>query len=238
LSAGAFVVNSGVSRFGADDAAMKRLQTSAAKLVPQVERMSPRTFSRAVAAGEVTLGTAIMLPLVPAAAAGIGLSVFAASLVAARQPTSGQHVDPTDDATGSAVPNATEAWMLGSGVSLLLDALTTPAHDKSIEVSAKLQEKAAARKRHLRRSRRRAAALAALSAANLGEKANTAGARLHDAGEQLSERATELRDEYQPVAAKKLKKAKKKARKQAKHIAEVARTAAEDAHERIQQTVS
>jgi uncharacterized membrane protein YphA (DoxX/SURF4 family) len=238
LSTGAFVVNSGISTFNADDETTKRLQTTAARLVPQVERMQPRTFARVLAAGEVTLGTALMLPVVPAAVAGLGLSAFAASLLAAERPTNGQHANGKGEPTTQATPTATEAWMLGAGVSLLLDALTSPAHDKSVEVSARLHEKAAARKRHLRRSRRRAAALAAVSAANLGGKAHVAGDRLRDAGELVGERVTELRDEYQPVAAKKLKKAKKKARKQAKSVAATARESAEGASQRIQQQLA
>jgi len=240
LTAGAFVLNSGVSTFNASDQKAKRLQTSAAKLVPQVERMDPRTFAKALAAGEVTLGTALMLPIVPPAIAGLGLSAFAASLLATRQPISGQNSDEPGETSTAAVPGATEAWMLGSGVSLLLDALTTPAHDKKVEVSAKLHEKAAAKKRHLRHSRRRAAALAA--SAQLGDKARDAGLRaserLQVAGEHLGERAVELRDEYQPVAAKKLKKARKKARKQAKHMAAAARTSAEGVNERLHQVAS
>ena len=235
LTTGAFVLNSGVNTFGADDETSKRMQASAAKLVPQVERMDPRTFSKVLAAGEVTLGTALMLPIVPAAVAGLGLTAFAASVLATQRPSNGQHADTTgEQPANQAVPHATEAWMLGAGVSLLLDALTSPAHDKTVEMSAKLHEKAAAKKRHLRRSRRRAAALGAVSAANLGDKASAAGERLHQAGEHL----VELRDEYQPVAAKKLKKAKKKARKQAKHLAEAARTSAEGASQRIQQVAS
>jgi len=225
LTTGAFVLNSGVSTFGASDEQTKKLQSTAAKLMPQVERMDPRTFAKVVGAGEVTLGTALMLPMVPAAVAGLGLTALAASLLASRPTTNGHHASPGGETTSVPVPNATEAWMLGSGVSLLLDALTTPAHDKSVEVSAKLHEKAAAKKRHLRRSRRRAAALAA--SAHLGDKAHAAGERL-----------TEFRDEYQPVATKKLKKAKKKARKQAKHIAAVARESAEGASQRLQQVAS
>jgi hypothetical protein len=238
LTTGAFVLNSGISTFNGDGAKTSRLQTSAARLVPQVERMDPRTFTKVVGVGEVTLGAALMLPVVPAAVAGLGLSAFAASLLASQRPVNGQHADTSDEPATQPVPEATEAWMLGAGVSLLLDALTTPAHDKSVEVSAKLHEKAAAKKRHLRRSRRRAAALSAVSAAHLGDRAGAAGERLHDAGERLGERVIELRDEYQPVAAKKLKKAKKKARKQAKHAAAVARESAETVGARLEQLAS
>jgi hypothetical protein len=219
LTTGAFVLNSGVSTFSATGEKTTRLQSTAAKLVPQVERMDPRTFAKVLGAGEVTLGTALMLPVVPAAVAGLGLTAFAASLLATRSSNDGQHADSDGQ---PAVPNATEAWMLGSGVSLLLDALTAPAHDKTVAVSAKLHEKAAANKRHLRRSRRRAAAFEAM----------------HEAGERVGDRVTELRDEYQPIAAKKLKKAKKKARKQAKFVAAAARETADGASHRIQQVAS
>ena len=238
LGTGAFVVNSGIAAFSADNETTKRLQSTAARLMPQVEKMDPRTFAKVLGAGEVTLGAALILPVVPAAVAGLGLSAFAASLLATQRPTNGQHADGQNETPASATPPATEAWMLGAGVSLLLDALTTPAHDKTVEVSAKLHEKAAAKKRHLRRSRRRAAALGAVSAAHLGDRATAAGERLLDAGERVGERATELRDEYQPVAAKKLKKAKKKARKQAKHVAAVARESADDVSGRLQQLAS
>jgi hypothetical protein len=242
LTTGAFVLNSGVTRFNADEQTSKRLQQTAAQWLPQVNRMDSRTFAKTVAAGEVALGTALMLPVVPAAIAGLGITAFAASLLAARGSAAGQHVGPTGVPTESttpepAVPKATEAWMLGSGVSLLLDALTAPAHDKSVEVSAKLHEKAAAKKRHLRRSRRRAAALSAVSSAQLGEKAHDAseliGERLQGAGERI----VELRDEYQPVAAKKLKQTRKQARKKAQHFAEAARASAETAGERLQHAV-
>jgi len=238
LTTGAFVVNSGISTFNADDETTKKLQTSAARLVPQVERMDSRTFAKVLAAGEVTLGTALMLPVVPAAVAGLGLSAFAASLLATQRHTNGQHADARSEPPAPATVTATDAWMLGAGVSLLIDALTSPAHDKSVEVSAKLHEKAAAKKRHLRRSRRRAAAVGAVSAAHLGDRATAAGERLLEASERVGERATELRDEYQPVAAKKLKKAKKKARKQAKHVAAVARESADSVSGRLQQVAS
>ncbi len=235
LTTGAFVLNSGVSTFNANEEKIQRLHASAVSVLPQVARLKPRTFAKALAAGEVTLGTALMLPIVPPAIAGLGLSAFAASLLAARQPASAQQAAAPGE-TSSAVPGATEAWMLGSGVSLVLDALTTPAHDKKVELSARMQEKAAAKRRHLRRSRRKAAALAA--SAQLGDKARDAGDRLSDASGRVAERASELRDEYQPVAAKKLKKAKKRARKQAEQAAATARASAEGLSERLQQVAS
>jgi hypothetical protein len=189
LTTGAYVLNTGIATFGVDDDASARLQSTVATYVPQANRLDPRTFSKVVAAGEVTLGTALLLPIVPTAAAGLALTAFGGSLLATRW--------RTPDATSA--PAVTDAWLTGSGASLLLDALVSPAHDKRVEVSATLHEKAAAKRRFLRRARRRAA---------VGDKAHAAGEKLQDA----SERIVELRDEYQPVAAKKLKKARKQAK--------------------------
>jgi hypothetical protein len=233
-------LNSGLTKFGADDETAKRLQAAATAVMPQLERVDPRTFAKALAAGEVTLGTALLLPVIPPAVAGAGLTAFAGSLLTMWWRTPGMHKEASLRPTPEGTPVAKDVWMLGSGVSLLLDALLSPAHDKHVEISATVHEKASARKRHLRRARRRA---------QIGQKVHEAGERLHDvAGEQLqhaAERAVELRDEYQPVAAKKLKKAKKTARKQSKQLAKqskqlakAARESAGEATARIQQAAA
>jgi uncharacterized membrane protein YphA (DoxX/SURF4 family) len=233
LSTGAFILNSGLTKFTADDETAKRLQAAATAFAPQLERVDPRTFSKGLAVGEVTLGTALLLPIVPPAVAGAGLSAFAGSLLTMWWKTPGMHRESSIRPTPEGVPVAKDVWMLGSGMSLLLDALLSPAHDKHVEVSATVHEKAAAKRRHLRRARRRA---------QLGAKVHDAGGRLQEAaGERLhdaTERLVELRDEYQPVAAKKMKKARKKARKQSKQLAKAARASAHDASERIQQAVA
>ena len=218
LTSGAFVLNSGVAKFGADDESSKKLQATAATMVPQVDRMDPRVFARVVAGAEVGLGAALLLPVVPPAAAGLGLTLFAGSALSAWLHAPGAKPEGSMRPTTESLPIAKDAWMLGSGVSLLVDALTAPAHDKHVQVSATVHEKAAERKRRWRRAQRKAAA----------------EERLHDMGERIGE----LRDEYQPVAAKKLKKARKKVRKQSKQLAESARASAKDTAERIHQAVS
>lgn len=233
LSTGAFILNSGLTKFGADDETSKRLQSSAAQLMPRLERVDPRTFSKALAAGEVTLGTALLLPVIPPAVAGAGLSAFAGSVLTMWWKTPGMHREASIRPTPEGVPVAKDVWMLGSGVSLLLDALLSPAHDKHVEVSATVHEKAAAKRRRLRRARRRTA---------LGARVHDAGERVQEAaGERLqdaTDRMVELRDEYQPVAAKKLKQARKQARKQSKRLAKQSKQLARDATGRIQEAVA
>lgn len=204
LTTGALIINAGIAQFNADEESSRTLHQTAAQYVPQVGRMDPRVFSRSLAAGQLTLGAALLLPVVPTAAAGLGLSLLGASLAATKWRTPGMRT-PTED-----------VLMAGSGVSLLLDSLTSSAHDKHVEISATVQEKAKAKQRHHRRARRRAAALAA--SAQLGERAHDAGERLQEVGEKAGERIVEWRDEYQPVAAKKLKKARKQARKTSRQV--------------------
>ncbi|MFL6088708.1 MAG: hypothetical protein ACJ71Z_01035 [Aeromicrobium sp.] len=233
LTTGAFILNSGISKFSADDETAKQLQTTATALTPRFERIEPQTFAKALSVGEVALGAALLTPAVPTLVAGAGLSVFAGSLLTMWWRTPGMHAESSPRPTPQGVPIAKDVWMLGSGVSLVIDALTTPAHDKRVELSATAHEKVAAKKRRLR---------SAAGRAQVGEKAHEVGARLHEAAEEYlqdaGERLAELRDEYQPVAAKKLKKAKKKARKQTTHLAEVAREKAHDAGTRVQQAVA
>lgn len=211
LSTGAYIINSGITDFNGNGNRTQQLQATVAQYAPQVNRIDPQLFAKLVAGGEVALGTALLVPKVPAAIAGLGLSAFAGTLLATqlRSPSSAPRTETEAAANRSTrvEPIAKDAWLLGAGVNLLLDALISPAHDKRVEVSATAHEKAAAKKRQWRSARRRAA---------LGDKAQAAGVKLHDAGERLAE----LREEYQPVAEKQLKKARKKARKNAKHLAE------------------
>lgn len=214
VTTGAFILNSGLTKLSADDETSKQLQSMASALTPRVQQVTPQAFARTVAAGEITLGTALLLPLVPTAAAGLGLTAFAASLLTMWWRTPGMHEPDSVRPTPGGVTIAKDVWMLGSGVSLVADSLTTPAHDKHVELSATVHEKVAAKRRGLRRARQRAA---------LSERA-------HDVGE----RVVELRDEYQPIAEKKLKKARKQVKKKSKRLASAARDAAQDAGDRIQ----
>lgn len=243
ITTGAFILNSGLGKFGADDETAKYLHESAKRLSPQFERVSPQVFAKTLAVGEVALGTALLVPVVPPLAAGVGLTAFAGSLLTMWWRTPGMHHEGSIRPTHAGIPVAKDVWMLGAGSSLVLDALSTPAHDKRVELTAMVQEKAAAKKRGLRRARRKAA---------VGEKVSVAGDRLqegfHEAGAYLADLRDEyqpvaaetlkkasqkaqqsahdagdyfadLRDEYQPVAEKKIKKAKKKARKKSKELA-------------------
>jgi hypothetical protein len=125
LATGAFILNSGLSKLrSTDDEMHKQLHGMASTAYPALEGVEAKDFTKALAAGEVVLGTAVLTPVIGAGLAGAGLTAFSAGLLglywripALRQPGS---IRPSQE--GMAI--AKDSWMLGIGLGLLIDAVT------------------------------------------------------------------------------------------------------------------
>jgi len=124
LAAGAFILNAGLGKWSADEETAARLHGTAVATYPVLNRIKPRDFVKLLAAGEIALGSALLLPVVPAAAAGAALTAFSAALLGiyARTPgmTKEDGIRPSQQGTAL----AKDVWMLGIGLGLTLDALT------------------------------------------------------------------------------------------------------------------
>ncbi len=124
LAAGAFILNAGLGKWSADEETAARLHGMAAGTYPFLARLKPKDFARLLSAGEIALGAALLLPVVPAAAAGAGLTAFSAGLLGlyARTPgmTREDGIRPSQQGTAL----AKDVWMLGIGIGLVADALT------------------------------------------------------------------------------------------------------------------
>jgi uncharacterized membrane protein YphA (DoxX/SURF4 family) len=214
LTTGAFILNSGIGKLTADDDTSKALHGMAAGSLPYVDQVDHRVFAKALAAGEIALGTALLVPMVPAAVAGLGLTAFSGALMAMWWRTPGMHQEGIPRPTPQGLAQAKDVWMLGAGLSLVLDALTEPAHDKKVQAVATVVEKAATKRRQARRAEKMAAVAAATSTAHLAESARRAA-------ESAQHTTKQLRDEYGPVAAEKAKRASTR-------LAESARTSADE----------
>src|SRR5882724_1712236 len=81
IAAGAFIVNSGLTKLKVDDEHAAQLHGMAANTYPFLKKIPPPTFARMLAAGELVIGTGLLLPVVPTAVAGAGLAGFAAALL-------------------------------------------------------------------------------------------------------------------------------------------------------------
>jgi hypothetical protein len=124
LTAGAFILNAGLGKWSADEQTAAALHGMAVATYPVLARLKPADFVRLLSAGEIALGTALLLPVVPTALAGMGLTAFSAALLGmyARTPglTKEDGIRPTRQGTAL----AKDVWLLGIGAGLTIDALT------------------------------------------------------------------------------------------------------------------
>ena len=121
LATGAYLLNSGISKLSLDEESARAVQGMAANAVPQVKQVPAATFGKALAASEIALGGALLLPLIPTKLAALGLTGFGAGLVAvyAKTPglTQGDGIRPTQ----AGISMAKDTWLAAIGLALLLD---------------------------------------------------------------------------------------------------------------------
>jgi uncharacterized membrane protein YphA (DoxX/SURF4 family) len=124
LAAGAFTLNSGVSKWNADEQTAKALHGMAAGAYPFLADMKPRDFARLLSATEIGLGALVLLPVAPAALAGAALSAYSAALLGLYARTEGLRREDGIRPTEQGVAFAKDVWMLGIGLGLVADGLT------------------------------------------------------------------------------------------------------------------
>jgi uncharacterized membrane protein YphA (DoxX/SURF4 family) len=124
LAAGAFILNAGLGKLSADEEAAARLHGMAAGTYPFLAKIQPKDFARLLAIGEIALGSALLLPVVPAAAAGAGLAAFSGGLLGMYLRTPGMTKEDGVRPSQQGTALAKDVWMLGIGLGLVVDALT------------------------------------------------------------------------------------------------------------------
>ena len=128
LATGAFVLNSGISKWKAtDEETHKQIHALASNAYPQVESVDAKMFTKSLAGAEVALGAALLTPFVSPALAGAALTAFSGGLVGRYLRTPGMHEDGSLRPSQNGTAVAKDIWMLGIGTALLLDAITSRA---------------------------------------------------------------------------------------------------------------
>jgi hypothetical protein len=120
---GAYVLNSGLSKRNLEGESAESLHDMAAKAIPQVQQMPPQQFTKLLSRAETALGAALLLPAVPSALAGLGLAGFATGLVQLYLKTPGMRQPKSLRPTQQGTSLAKDAWLLGAGLTLILDDL-------------------------------------------------------------------------------------------------------------------
>ena len=142
VAAGAYILNSGLGKLRADDETAKGTHGMATNAYPALEKIDPKVFVKVLAAGEITVGAALLLPIVPAAVAGAGLMAFSGGLLGMywRNPHLHRENDPRPTQDGVGV--AKDVWLFGIGTGLVLDSATAPVHTKRVQVTQHLKDSA------------------------------------------------------------------------------------------------
>jgi uncharacterized membrane protein YphA (DoxX/SURF4 family) len=123
LTAGAFMLNSGFGKVDADKSAAEQLHGFAAGTYPVLGKVEPELFAKVLSAAEIATGVALLVPFVPAAVAGIGLTAFSAGLIGMYLKTPGMRKQGSLRPTEQGIALAKDVWLLGIGLSLTFDGL-------------------------------------------------------------------------------------------------------------------
>lgn len=121
LATGGFILHSGLEKWKADEETAAGVHGFASIAYPFLSDMKPATFARMLAAGEIVIGAALMLPTVSNRVAGVGLAGLAGGLLGLYAKAPGMRREgsiwPTQQ--GNAV--AKDVWLAGISADLILD---------------------------------------------------------------------------------------------------------------------
>ncbi|HEV7875933.1 MAG TPA: hypothetical protein VGP00_04610 [Nocardioides sp.] len=123
LAAGGYILHSGLEKWNGGPEQAQGLHGFASGAFPFLAKVNPPTFLKLLAAGEIAVGAALLVPLVPDEAAGIALSGFSAGLVALYLRTPGLRKPGSIWPTQEGIGVSKDVWLLGVGASLLADGL-------------------------------------------------------------------------------------------------------------------
>ncbi len=146
LAAGAFFLNAGLTKLGLEEeqaAGMKKMATAG---VPPLEKLDDSTFAKALPAGEIAVGAALLLPFVPSWLAGLGLTAFSAGLVNMYLHTPGMTQEDGIRPTQEGTALAKDVAFLGIGATLVLDSVFSRRHVVRKVRADKVKVKRAGRK--------------------------------------------------------------------------------------------
>ena len=119
ISAGAFILNSGLGKRSADEGTAAGLHGFATGTYPFLKSVDPATFVKVLAYSEIAVGTALLTPFVPTAVAGAALTAFSGGLLGLYLNTPGMRKPGSLAPTQEGLTVAKDVWLLGIGIGLL-----------------------------------------------------------------------------------------------------------------------
>jgi uncharacterized membrane protein YphA (DoxX/SURF4 family) len=125
LAAGAYVLHSGIEKWSGGPEQAAGVHGMAAGAFPVLKGLKPTEFLKVLSVGEIAVGAALLAPVVSPAKAGLALTGFSGALVALYLRTDALHKPGSVWPTQAGIGVSKDVWMLGIGIGLLADALTS-----------------------------------------------------------------------------------------------------------------
>jgi hypothetical protein len=125
LAVGMIFLESGVEKFRADDTAAAAVHSMVSNAYPLLGMIDAKTLTRLVSVGKIALGAALVLPMLPSAVVGIGLAGASTGLLGLYLRIPGMRRERSPRPTPSGFALAKDVWLLGIGLNLVIDAVTS-----------------------------------------------------------------------------------------------------------------
>jgi hypothetical protein len=130
VATGAYILNSGLSKRGLEGQPAEGMHAMAAGAIPAVKKIPPDRFAQLLSAGEIALGGALLAPFISSRIAGAAMAGFSAALIQLYLKTPGMRLEGSIKPTQDGIGLAKDVWLLGAGLTLLLDPNPTPKPSK------------------------------------------------------------------------------------------------------------
>jgi uncharacterized membrane protein YphA (DoxX/SURF4 family) len=123
IAAGAYILHSGVEKWGAPGERAALLHGMASGAFPWLRRIPPAVFLRLLAVTEIGVGSGLLIPLVRNRLAGTALCAFSGTLLTMYLRTPAMHRPGSVWPTPAGMAVSKDVWMLGIGLGLVLEDL-------------------------------------------------------------------------------------------------------------------
>lgn len=120
LATGAFILNAGISKLGADEETAQGIHGLASTAYPMIKDVKPKDFTEVLAYSEIALGTALLVPTVPSGVAGTALAGFGSALLGVYWQAPGMRQEGSVRPTPDGLAVAKDSWLVGIGITLVM----------------------------------------------------------------------------------------------------------------------
>lgn len=143
VATGAFILNSGIGKLGADEDTAQFLHGAAAATYPVLFKdMKPKGFAQLLAYSEIAVGVALLAPMVPATIAGAALTGFGVGLMGMYFKSPSMTLDDGIRPSQEGTAVAKDVWLVGAGLTLLSQGIAGAAKS-GVKTSKKTARKVA-----------------------------------------------------------------------------------------------